>query len=96
MAKVTTPLQDFSVASITEVDDLRHHTLELGAVLRRELVAMRQNTGLGTVADHLAGDRREHDGFARAGGCHAQRVAAGGERSNTALDKGFLAGAQGA
>ena len=29
-----------------------------------------------------------------AGGCHAERVAVVAERSNTALDKGFLAGAQ--
>jgi len=74
--------------------DARHHALELGAVLRGQLVAMRQHAGLGTVADHLAGDRRQHHGLASTGGCHAQRVAAGGERSHTALDEGLLAGAQ--
>ena len=74
--------------------DAGHHTLELGSVLRRQLVAMRQHAGLGAVADHLAGDRREHDGLARTGGRDAQRVAAGGERSHAALDEGLLAGAQ--
>ena len=46
------------------------------------------------VADHLAGDRREHDGLARTGGRHAQRVAAGSERSHATVDEGLLAGAQ--
>ncbi len=74
--------------------DARHHALELGAVLRRQLVAMGQHAGLGAVADHLAGDRREHDGLASTSGRHTQRVAAGGERSHTALDEGLLTRAQ--
>jgi hypothetical protein len=95
MAKVTWPSQDFSVASTTEVVMPGIDAGELGAVLRGQLVAMREHAGLGVaVADHLAGDRREHDGLARAGGRDAERVAAGGERSHAALDEGLLAGAQ--
>jgi hypothetical protein len=41
------------------------HPGELGPVLRGQLVAMRQHAGLRAAADHLAGDRREHDGLAR-------------------------------
>ena len=72
----------------------RHHPLEFGTVLGGQFVAMGQHAGLGSMADHLAGDRRQHDGLASTSGCHAQRVAAGGERSHAALDEGLLAGAQ--
>jgi len=68
------------------------HAAGAQAPLRRQLVAMGQDAGLGAVTDHLAGDRREHDGLARTGGRHAQRVAAGGERSHAALDEGFWRG----
>ena len=72
--------------------DLRRDPAELGAVLRRQLVAMGEDAGLGLAAlDGARDDGGERDRLAETGRGDAERVAVIAERSEAALHEEALA-----